>query len=193
MLFRSVIVDKIGYGKLVALALAGHILSALVTFSASSADNAYQLLFWGSFIFAFANGTLEAVANPLVATVFPHNRTHYLNILHASWPAGMVLGTVAGWILDDRLAIDWKWQLGLYLIPTAIYALMFLGQKFPKSEAAAKGASFADMFKDVGLLGAAVACYLLALFFGGAAMGFTIGGVLLVAVGVLTQIGRAHV
>ena len=197
IIIGGVIVDKIGYGKLVALALAGHILSAIVTFSASSPDNAYQMLFWGSFIFAFANGTLEAVANPLVATVFPHNRTHYLNILHASWPAGMVLGTVAGWFLDDRLHLDWKLQLALYLIPTAIYALMFLGQTFPKSEAAAKGASFVDMFRDVGILGAAVACYLLSLFFGdilknfvpdnAAAIGYVLGGLLLLAVAAMTK------
>ena len=38
---------------------------------------------------------------------------------------------------------------------------MFLGQKFPKSEAAGKGLSFGEMFKDVGMLGAAVACFLL--------------------------------
>lgn len=197
IILGGVIVDKIGYGKLVALALAGHVLSALVTFSASSPGTAYQLLFWGSFIFAFANGTLEAVANPLVATVFPNNRTHYLNILHASWPAGMVLGTVAGWYLDDKLHVDWKYQLALYLVPTVLYALMFLGQKFPKSEAAEKGASFVDMFRSVGVLGAAVACYLLALFFGdilknfvpdqAATLGYAIGGALLLAVAFMTK------
>jgi MFS family permease len=197
IILGGLIVDKIGYGKLVALALLGHILSAFVTFSASSTGNAYQFLFWGSFIFAFANGTLEAVANPLVATIFPNNRTHYLNILHASWPAGMVLGTVLGWILDDRMGIHWKYQLAFYLIPTVIYALMFLGQKFPKSEAAAKGASFVDMFRSVGILGSAVACYLLALFFGdilrnfipeqAAVAGYALGGLLLLAVAVMTK------
>ena len=197
IIIGGVIVDKIGYGKLVALAFLGHVLSALVTFSASTPDNAYQLLFWGSFIFAFANGTLEAVANPLVATIFPNNRTHYLNILHASWPAGMILGTVAGWYLDDKLQINWKYQLALYLVPTVIYALMFLGQKFPRSEAAEKGASFVDMFRSVGILGAAVACFLLALFFGdilknfipeqAAVAGYAIGGALLLAVAVMTK------
>ena len=167
IILGGLIVDKIGYGKLVALALVGHIASAVVTFLASTPENAYWFLYTGMFIFAFANGTLEAVANPLVATLFPNNRTHYLNILHASWPAGMVLGTVAGWILDDKMQVGWKTQLALYLVPTALYALMFLGQKFPKSEAAEKGASFVEMFKDVGLLGSAVACFLLAKFFGG--------------------------
>lgn len=165
IIIGGIVVDKIGYGKLVVVALACHILSAFVTFGASTPENAYNFLYWGMFIFAFANGTLEAVANPLVATLFPHQRTHYLNILHASWPAGMVLGSIAGWVLDDKMQLSWKIQLALYLVPTALYAIMFMGQKFPKSEAAAKGASFVEMFKDVGILGSAVACFLLSKFF----------------------------
>src|SRR5687768_14181169 len=91
----GVIVDKIGYGKLVIAAFTFHVLSAFVTFAASPEQSkvvAYNFLYWGTFIFAIANGTLEAVANPLVATLFPNKRTHYLNILHASWPAGLVIG-----------------------------------------------------------------------------------------------------
>lgn len=191
IIIGGLIADKIGYGKLVIAAFALHVLSAVVTLSAT-ASNAYDMLFWGTFIFAFANGTLEAVANPLVATLFPHNRSHYLNILHAAWPAGMVLGTVLGWILDDRMQVGWKVQLALFLIPTVIYGLMFLGQKSPKSEASAKGVSLAEMFKDVGLLGALVVCFLLSLFFAGALgwsqlTSYIVAGVLLIAVGVMTK------
>ncbi|MEY5027056.1 MAG: hypothetical protein RLZZ244_2584 [Verrucomicrobiota bacterium] len=165
IIIGGVIVDKLGYGKLVALALIGHIASAAVTFMATP-DNAYNCLYLGMFIFAYANGTLEAVANPLVATVFPKNRTHYLNILHASWPLGMVVGALASYLLGSVMGLGWKGQLAFYLVPTVAYALMFLGQTFPKSEAAAKGASLGEMFKDVGILGAVVACYLLSLFLG---------------------------
>jgi fucose permease len=70
IILGGLIVDKIGYGKLVGLALLAHVLSAFVTFGASTPENAYSFLFWGMFLFAFANGTLEAVANPLVATLF---------------------------------------------------------------------------------------------------------------------------
>ena len=73
-------------------------------------------------------GTLEAVANPLVATLFPKNRTHYLNILHASWPAGLVIGGIIGWTMGN---VSWKIQLGLFIVPTIIYGIMFLGQKMP--------------------------------------------------------------
>jgi len=201
IIFGGVIVDKIGYGKLVALALVCHVLSAFVTFAASTPENAYNFLFWGMFIFAYANGTLEAVANPLVATLYPNNRTHYLNILHASWPAGMVLGSAAGWILDDKMQVGWKLQLALYLVPTLLYGVMFLGQKFPKSAAAEKGASLAEMFKSVGLLGSAVACFLLSKFFAdifkaseyGDAIGYAIGGALLLVVGIITRFSLGSV
>src|SRR6478735_9193250 len=149
----GVIVDKIGYGKLVIVAFLCHILSAFVTFGASTPENAYNFLYWGMFLFAFANGTLEAVANPLVATLFPSNRTHYLNILHASWPAGMILGGLAVDFLGIGQGWTWKSQLALFLHPTAIYGMMFLGQRFPKSEASEKGLTLGEMLKDVGVIG----------------------------------------
>jgi MFS family permease len=205
IILGGLIVDKIGYGKLVAAAFALHVLSAIVTFMAG-ADNAYNVLCIGMFIFAFANGTLEAVANPLVATLFPENRTHYLNILHASWPAGMIVGAVIGWFLDDKMGIHWKIQLALYLIPTIAYGVMFMGQAFPKSEAAAKGVSFGDMLKDVGILGGVVACALLAFFFGGffkdvvgldaglaTNVGYGLGLALLIVVGIITKFSMGSV
>ncbi len=73
---------------------------------------------------------------------------------------------------------------------------MFLGQKFPKSEAAAKGASFVEMFKSVGVLGALVACYLVALFIGdilkfqteySSYIGYGIGGLLLLTIAFMTN------
>src|SRR5262245_9702480 len=211
IIIGGIICDKIGYGKLVVAAFALHILSAVVTFAPApgmSKETVRQLLTWGSFIFALANGTLEAVANPLVATVFFRNRTHYLNILHASWPAGLVLGSACGWVLDDLYHLHWKYQFALFLIPTVLYGIFFFAQHFPKSEASQKGLSLGEMFKDVGILGGAVVCFLIAEFFrtlltpiltpaeatpGSAAslapsiIGYAIGGGLLVAIAVLTR------
>jgi MFS family permease len=191
IIIGGVICDKIGYGKLVILAFALHVLSAVVTFTAQG-ESAYNSLYWGMFIFAYANGTLEAVANPLVATLFPNNRTHFLNILHASWPAGLVIGSALGWLLDDKMKLSWQIQLSLYLIPTLAYGVMFLGQHMPKSEASVKGLSLGEMFKDVGLLGALIVCYLLSLFCQNAlqlspGVAYGISGVLLIAVAVMTK------
>jgi MFS family permease len=168
VIIGGLVVDKIGYGKLIVAAFIMHLLSALVALAATpgqSQDTAFMFLYLGTFIFALANGTLEAVANPLVSTLFPHNRTHYLNILHSSWPAGLVLGGLVGWILGESMQVSWKIQLSIFLIPTVMYGVAFLGQTFPKSEASAKGLSVGEMLKDVGILGALVACVLVGLFF----------------------------
>ena len=215
IIIGGVVVDKVGYGWLVAAAFLFHIASAIVTFAAMAPENVAALdkealeaaknaanlyLTIGMFLFAIANGTLEAVANPLVATLFPNNRTHYLNILHASWPAGLVIGSALGWVLDDMFKIHWKYQLALYLIPTLLYGVMFIGQKFPKSEASEKGLSLGEMFKDVGILGGLVVCFLISLFFGDffkpffadkspvpMYIGYAIGGALLLLIGVITK------
>jgi MFS family permease len=168
IIIGGVVVDKIGYGKLIVAAFLFHVLSAFITFAATEGQpqaTAYMFLYIGTFVFALANGTLEAVANPLVSTLFPNDRTHYLNILHASWPAGLVVGGLIGWILGDGMQVSWKVQLGLFLVPTALYGVAFFGQRFPKSEASARGLTIGQMLHDVGILGALAACLLVGLFF----------------------------
>ena len=142
IIIGGVVVDKIGYGKLVVAAFLFHVLSAFITFAATKGQaqtTAYLFLYIGTFVFALANGTLEAVANPLVSTLFPHNRTHYLNILHASWPAGLVLGGLVGWILGEGMQVSWKVQLGLFLVPTVLYGIAFFGQPFPEVRGVRQG------------------------------------------------------
>ena len=108
------------------------------------------------------------MANPLVATLFPKDKTHYLNILHAGWPGGLILGGLASYFMtggSGSKPVAWQVQISLFLIPVAIYGLMLLGQRFPKSEASTSGISYRDMLGELGMLGAAVICALLALFF----------------------------
>src|SRR6476660_9477353 len=74
IIIGGVVVDKIGYGKLVVAAFLFHMLSAFITFAATKGQaqaTAYMFLYIGTFVFALANRTLEAVANPLVTTLFP--------------------------------------------------------------------------------------------------------------------------
>jgi hypothetical protein len=87
----------------------------------------------------------------------------------------------------------------LFLVPTIVYGLMFFGQHMPKSEASKRGLSLGEMFRDVGLLGGAVACFLIAMFCGnvfqsipgvgeyGRYAGWAVGGVLWLAIGGLTR------
>ena len=174
ILLSSLIADRIGFGPLMFAAFVMHLVSAGLTlatgaaFAAGGKPLAFQCLFWGMFLFAIGNGIAEAVVNPLVATLFPKNKTHYLNILHAGWPGGLILGGLASYFLTggaDTKPVAWQVQISLFLIPVALYGLMMLGQRFPKSEASSSGVSYKDMLGELGLIGAAVICGMLALFF----------------------------
>lgn len=159
ILLSSLIADKVGYGKLMILAFVMHFLSAVVTLAATplymakvgvdpvaAKAIAFQCLFWGMFMFAIGNGIAEAVVNPLVATLFPKERTHYLNILHAGWPGGLILGGLASTVMVGN--VKWEIQMSLFLIPVIIFGVMCLGQKFPKSEASQQGVSFGAMLSE---------------------------------------------
>ncbi len=180
ILLSALIADKVGYGKLMVTAFVMHIVSAALTlatglaFAAGGKDAAFQCLFWGMFLFAVGNGIAEAVVNPLVATLFPRNKTHYLNILHAGWPAGLVAGGLLSAIFTGESLLGWKplekplgwqYQISLFLIPVAAYGLMLLGQSFPKSEASQQGVTYKNMLRELGILGGAIICLLLGLFF----------------------------
>lgn len=155
ILIGAVLADAVGYGKLMVGAFLCHFAGAALCLAATPAFHsggghnqaaAYMCLKWGQILFSVGNGLAEAVVNPLVATCFPKNRTHYLNILHAGWPAGLVLGSLASTFMTGHT--PWEAQWALFLIPTVGYGVMCLGQHFPKSEASQKGVSFGSMLAE---------------------------------------------
>ncbi|MCZ6794307.1 MAG: MFS transporter, partial [Planctomycetota bacterium] len=152
ILLASLITDHVGYKKLLVAAFILHVLSAVVTLAATpifnasdSKDATYWCLYIGMFMFAVANGLCEAVINPLTATLYPTQKTHYLNILHAGWPGGLILGGLIGYFIVGRGDVAWEIPMALFLIPTAIYGLMIFGARFPISEARAAGVGYGEM------------------------------------------------
>lgn len=173
ILIGAFLADAVGYGKLMVAAFLCHFGGAALCLAAGPAYKsggghnqmaAYTCLKWGQILFSVGNGLAEAVVNPIVATCFPKNRTHYLNILHAGWPAGLVLGSLASYFMTGKT--HWELQWSLFLIPTIGYGVMCLGQHFPKSEASQKGVGIGTM------LGEFVAPLLLVLLFIHALVGY---------------------
>lgn len=146
----SLVIDKIGYGRALSFAFLCHVLSAVVTIFATG----YQMLYWGTFLLALGNGTVEAVINPVVATAYHKEKTKWLNILHAGWPGGMVLGGLLILILMPGLG--WRWKVGLVLIPAAVYGLMMIRAKFPVHERVKAGVSYKAMLQEAGIIGAII-------------------------------------
>ena len=168
IIFFSFCADRFGYGKLMLVAFLLHASSAVVTFAAAPVyatygkEGAYWCLYVGMWLFALGNGTCEAVINPLTATLFPNNKTHWLNILHAGWPLGLILGALivlgfAKYEQSTAAKIAWEIKLGVFLVPVLLYGLMIFNRPFPRSEAASAGVPLSESMRTIGLLGAAVA------------------------------------
>src|SRR5262249_19582606 len=96
------------------------------------------------------NGTCEAVINPLTATLFPRNKIHWLNILHAGWPGGLILGALLVLVVNQIGGVRWEVLMGMFLVPTIIYGLMMVGRKFPHSEAKEAGVSMVTALLEFG-------------------------------------------
>jgi len=161
IILLSLVSDKIGYGPLMVFAFLGHAVSTVLTIYATS----FEMLYWATFLFALANGAVEAVINPVVATMNDKDKTRWLNILHAGWPGGLVLGGLLAiaisWI--DPASITgpiWRWQMAIQLIPTLVYGSLLLGQRFPAQERVAAGVSYLDMLREFGW-GSAYICFFL--------------------------------
>jgi hypothetical protein len=133
--------DVLGMRNLLRFALVCHAAGALLMIFAKD----FWMLFSGALVLSLGNGTIEAVCNPLIATLFPDEKTKKLNKFHVWFPGGIVIGAVASFFLNQAGFADWRLKLGLILVPTVIYGLLFIGQKFPATERVQSGISFGGM------------------------------------------------
>ncbi|SFB79267.1 Major Facilitator Superfamily protein [Parapedobacter composti] len=144
----SLIVDKVGYKTSMVFAFLFHVASAVVTIFATG----YWMLYVGTFMMALGNGIVEAVVNPVVATMFPKQKTKWLAILHAGWPGGLVLGGLLALAWGPETS--WKLKIALILIPTLLYGIMMATRRFAANERVQAGVSYLEMLKELGGVGA---------------------------------------
>ena len=135
------LVDVLGMRNLLYVAFLGHSVGVLLMIFAGG----FWMLFFGALILAMGNGTVEAVCNPLVATIYPKDKTTKLNRFHVWFPGGIVIGGVICFLLGQANVTSWQLRLCLILIPTVVYGILFFGQKFPATERVQSGLSFGDM------------------------------------------------
>ena len=108
-------------------------------------------------IFGFGHGVVEAVINPLCATMYKNNKSKMLNILHASWPAGVAVGALVFLLLcngDDPILDDWRPMFWFVLIPAVLFGAGFLiSNNYPKDERIENNVSYLEMLREFGGLG----------------------------------------
>ncbi|MCB0574687.1 MAG: MFS transporter, partial [Saprospiraceae bacterium] len=117
------IVDQVGMKRLMWVAFGAHLLGLVMTILAGG----FWSLFISTFLVGFANGMVEAVCNPLVASMYPKNKTAMLNKFHVWFPGGIVIGALLSSVMTSA-GMGWQLQVATILIPTLAYGWMFWGQ-----------------------------------------------------------------
>ena len=128
MLVGGAIYNAVGPKRLLWLAFATHILGLGLTIFAGG----YWGLLISTFLVGFANGSVEAACNPLIADMYPDKQTTMLNKFHVWFPGGIVIGSLIAYFFGESMG--WQALIATMFVPTAIYGFLMLGQSFPKGE-----------------------------------------------------------
>ncbi len=160
--FGGLVTEKLGYKPVLIIAILLHLTSTVMLYfarplylslaanPAEATSQTVTLLWYSFFLFSLGHGLYEAVINPLIGQLYSENQTHYLNILHASWPAGMIIGGLISWgFIGENAAISqiamWEIPLASYVLVVLWYGVLVVRSDFPPT-VASKSSNFARLF-----------------------------------------------
>lgn len=143
MVFGGPLVDVIGLGRILAIAFICHVAGIILTIAATG----FWTLFISTLFVGIANGSVEAACNPLITSMYTDDKTRRLNRFHAWFPTGIVIGGLVVYLFNNIGLNNWRYAMGIMLLPTFVYGYMFLNKKFPQTERVVSGFSYKDMLK----------------------------------------------
>ena len=123
--------------------------------------NPVTLTLWAAMLaLGLAQGLVEGVINPLCSTLYPEDKTHRMNVLHAWWPGGLIIGGLLAYFITVAMGLGGEvssetatlgWRVKLMTIPAVAltYLILIWGQKFPATERVAAGVSNRAMFLEL--------------------------------------------
>jgi fucose permease len=147
----SPLLDIIGMGLLLplsAILLSCGMLIMIFAGSLASGAGVYPVLWAGAAVAGVGWGLVETVVNPLIATLYRHEKTARLNAVHAWWPGGLVIGGLLG-VAMSRLGLGWQAKLGVVMLPSVAVVALCARLKFPPTERAEAGISMGEMFREL--------------------------------------------
>ncbi len=143
MVFGGPLVDIIGMRRIFYIAFFSHVAGIILTIIATG----FWSLFISTLLIGVANGSVEAAANPLITSMYTKEKTRRLNRFHAWFPTGIVIGGLAVYLFNNIGLSDWRYAMGIMLLPTFAYGYMFLNKNFPETERVVSGFTYKDMLK----------------------------------------------
>lgn len=151
LLFGSALVDRIGMKRMLLLSALGYLAGSCGLLAAALmpvSSSVETLVLVSLLLTGLGWGAVEAASNPMIAALFPEEKTHRLNILHAWWPAGIVLGGLTGLAITEA-SLPWELNMLLLLLPSLLLAWLVASSAFPVTERVASGVSYGEMFGEL--------------------------------------------
>jgi len=151
LLFGSALVDWMGMKRMLLLSAMGYILGALGLLAAAmqpGMEGIDTVVLTSLLLTGLGWGAVEAASNPMVASLYPEEKTHRLNILHAWWPGGIVIGGLLG-VAITSLGMPWELNMVVLMLPALVLAWMVASSVFPVTERVATGVSYGEMFMEL--------------------------------------------
>ena len=128
MILGGLFYHSIGPKRIMQFAFLTHILGIILTIFSGG----YTGLLISTLLIGIGNGCTEAACNPMIADAYEGKQMNtLLNRFHMWFPGGIVLGSLIS-LLMTNLDLGWQEQIWIIVIPTLIYAYLFMGQTFPK-------------------------------------------------------------
>ena len=146
----SALLDKIGAKRIVIGSGICFILGTAMIVGAGAIATGmtiYSLVWLGMMLSGIGWGLAESSINPLTARLYPEETTHRLNVLHAWYPGGLIIGGLAGVFLANVL--PWQAIMGLVFLPAIGVVIIGATTTFPPAPAAVEGESFGTMIGEV--------------------------------------------
>ena len=150
LLILSPLLDVVGVKRVLLLASACFVGGSVLIVAApalAAGAGIGTLVTTGMALTGIGWGCTEASINPMTAALYPDDKTHRLNVLHAWWPAGIVVGGLAS-IALAQLDLGWRAYVALIALPGIALGLWTLTQKFPATESKALGVPFREMIAE---------------------------------------------
>lgn len=130
MIIGGLVYYSVGPRIIMQVAFLCHTLGILLTIYAGG----YSTLLLSTLLIGIGNGCTEAACNPLIADMYSgETMNKMLNRFHMWFPGGIVVGSLLSKFMTDA-GLPWQAQIWIIMIPTLIYAFLFFGQAFPKSQ-----------------------------------------------------------
>ena len=169
ILIGGSLVDLFGMRRLLTISGVFYIFAILAIVLVPFPDGAVSSIFgnpvtltlWLAMLtLGLAQGLVEGVINPLCSTLYPEDKTHRMNVLHAWWPGGLIIGGLLAYFISLAMGLGGSvsaetatlgWRVKLLTIPVVAlaYLLLIRGQTFPATERVAAGVSNRDMFLEL--------------------------------------------